>query len=222
MLAAPAGVFGAIASTVARTGVGTIIPLLKLLLTMYVAIAVFILIVLLPIGLLAQVPLRRFFNAAFEPVAIAFATASSEAALPRAMEEMGTLGVPREVVAFVFPAGYSFNLDGSSLYQSIALVFVAQSAGIHLTIHQEILLFLTLLVSSKGTAGVARASFVVVLGVATSFHLPTEPLFLLFGIDQLMDMGRTALNVLGNCLATAVIARWEGGIPLRQANSEIR
>jgi Na+/H+-dicarboxylate symporter len=129
------------------------------------------------------------------------------------MEEMESLGVPRETVAFVLPTGYSFNLDGSSLYQSVALIFVAQAAGIHLTIAQQAVMLLTLLISSKGTAGVARASHVIVLAAATSFHLPTEPLFLLFAIDQLMDMGRTAVNVLGNCLATVVIARWENEFP---------
>jgi proton glutamate symport protein len=212
MLLAPVGVFGAIAYTVGNTGMGILLPLLKLLLTMYVAIAVFVMIVLLPIALFVRVPLRRFLRAVTDPVTIAFATASSEAALPRAMEQMEALGVARETTAFVLPVGYSFNLDGSSLYQSLAVVFVAQAAGIHLNFHQLVLMFLTLLISSKGTAGVARASLVIVLGVAVSFHLPTEPLFLLFGIDQLMDMARTALNVLGNCLATVVIARWEGEI----------
>src|ERR1700704_3929409 len=213
MLAAPIGVFGAVAYTVGHLGLGILLPLLKLLATMYVALAIFITCVLFPIALLARVPLKRFLRAAAEPVTIAFATASSEAALPRAMEEMESLGVPREIVAFVLPTGYSFNLDGSSLYQSLALIFIAQAAGIHLTITQQGLMLLTLLISSKGTAGVARASLVIVLAAATSFHLPTEPLFLLFAIDQLMDMSRTAVNVLGNCLATVVIARWEHEFP---------
>jgi proton glutamate symport protein len=214
MFSAPVGVFGAMASTVARTGMGVLFPLLKLLLTMYGAISVFVAFVLFPIGLLVQLPFRRFLQATIEPVTIAFATASSEAALPRAMEKLEAFGVARETVAFVLPTGYSFNLDGSSLYQSIAVVFVAQSAGISLNFRQQAILFLTLLVSSKGTAGVARASLIVVLGVAESFHLPSEPLFLLFAIDQLMDMARTALNVLGNCLATVVIARLEGEITI--------
>ncbi|MGB9405620.1 MAG: cation:dicarboxylase symporter family transporter, partial [Candidatus Acidiferrales bacterium] len=182
----------------------------KLLATMYVALAIFIFGVLLPIALLARVPLKEFLRAVAEPVTIAFGTASSEAALPRAMEHMEALGVPRETVAFVLPTGYSFNLDGSSLYQSLALIFIVQAAGLHVSIGQEIVMLLTLLISSKGTAGVARASLVIVFATAASFHLPTEPLFLLFGIDQLMDMGRTAVNVLGNCLACVVIARWEG------------
>ena len=210
MLAAPVGVFGAVAYTVGHLGLGVMFPLLKLLATMYVALIIFITCVLFPIALLAGVPIKKFLAAAAEPVTIAFATASSEAALPRAMEEMEALGVPRETVAFVLPTGYSFNLDGSSLYQSLALIFIAQAAGIHLTVAQQAIMLLTLLISSKGTAGVARASLVIVLAAATSFHLPTEPLFLLFAIDQLMDMGRTAVNVLGNCLASVVIARWEG------------
>jgi proton glutamate symport protein len=213
MYAAPIGVFGAVAYTVGHLGLGVLLPLAKLLATMYVALVFFIFCVLLPIALLSRVPIKQFLRAATEPVTIAFATASSEAALPRAMEQMESFGVPRETVAFVLPTGYSFNLDGSSLYQSLALLFIAQAAGIHLTLGQQTVMLLTLLITSKGTAGVARASLVIVLAAATSFHLPTEPLFLLFGIDQLMDMGRTAVNVLGNCLACVVIARWEGEFP---------
>jgi proton glutamate symport protein len=213
MYSAPVGVFGAVAYTVGHLGLGVLLPLLKLLATMYVALAFFIVCVLFPIALVSQVPVKQFLRAVAEPVTIAFATASSEAALPRAMEEMESFGVPRETVAFVLPTGYSFNLDGSSLYQSLALLFIAQAAGIPLTIGQQAVMLLTLLVSSKGTAGVARASLVIVLAAAASFHLPTEPLFLLFGIDQLMDMGRTAVNVLGNCLASVVVARWEGEFP---------
>jgi len=210
MYVAPIGVFGAIAYTVGHLGLGVLLPLLKLLATMYAALFVFIFGVLLPVALLVKTPIKEFMRAVTEPVTIAFATASSEAALPRAMEEMEAFGVRRETVAFVLPTGYSFNLGGSSLYQALALVFVAQAAGIHLTIGQQTVMMLTLLISSKGTAGVARASLVIVLAAAVSFHLPTEPLFLLFGIDQLMDMGRTAVNVLGNCLACVVVARWEG------------
>ena len=215
MYAAPIGVFGAVAYTVGHLGLGVLLPLLKLLATMYAALLFFICGVLFPIALAAGVPVKKFLRAVAEPVTIAFATASSEAALPRAMEEMESFGVPRETVAFVLPTGYSFNLDGSSLYQSLALLFIAQAAGIHLTAAQQGVMLLTLLVSSKGTAGVARASLVIVLAAAASFHLPTEPLFLLFGIDQLMDKGRTAVNVLGNCLACVVIARWEGELPQR-------
>ncbi len=217
MLAAPIGVFGAVAYTVGHLGLGVLLPLAKLLATMYIALVIFITCVLLPIALLARVPIKKFLRAAAEPVTIAFATASSEAALPRAMEQMESLGVPRETVAFVLPTGYSFNLDGSSLYQSLALIFVAQAAGIHLTAPQQAVMLFTLLISSKGTAGVARASLVIVFAAATSFHLPTEPLFLLFAIDQLMDMGRTAVNVLGNCLASVVIARWENEFPSQKS-----
>jgi proton glutamate symport protein len=213
MYCAPVGVFGAVAYTVGHLGLGVLLPLLKLLATMYAALAFFIVCVLFPIALVSEVPVKRFLRAVTEPVTIAFATASSEAALPRAMEEMESFGVPRETVAFVLPTGYSFNLDGSSLYQSLALLFIAQAAGLPLSIGQQAMMLLTLLVSSKGTAGVARASLVIVLAAAASFHLPTEPLFLLFGIDQLMDMGRTAVNVLGNCLASVVVARWEGEFP---------
>jgi len=213
MYAAPIGVFGAVAYTVGHMGLAVLLPLLKLLATMYIALVFFIICVLLPILLLARIPLKRFFRAATEPVTLGFATASSEATLPRAMEQMEAFGVPRQIVAFVLPTGYSFNMDGASLYQSLALIFVAQAAGVHLTAGQQIMMLLTLLLSSKGTAGVARASFLIVFGAAISFHLPMEPLFLLFAIDQLMDMGRTAVTVLGNCVACVVIARWEGELP---------
>jgi proton glutamate symport protein len=210
MLFAPVGVFGAMAYTVGHVGFGILFSLLKLLGTMYVALAAFVLLVLLPISFCAGVRLRRFLKAVAEPVTIAFATASSEAALPRAMEEMEDLGVARETVAFVLPMGYSFNLDGSGLYQSLALVFVAQAAGIHLSFSQQAAMLLMLLVAGKGTGGVARGSLLVVFGAVASLRLPPEPLFLVFGIDQIMDMGRTAVNVLGNCVAAVSIARWEG------------
>src|SRR5437773_776428 len=219
MYAAPLGVFGAVAYTVGHLGVGVLLPLLKLLATMYVALAFFIVCVLLPIALWARIPIKRFINAVAEPVTIGFATASSEATLPRAIEQLESFGVPREIVAFVLPTGYSSNLDGASLYQSLALFFVVQAAGLHLSVGQQVLMILTLLISSKGTAGVARASLLIVFGAATSFHLPMEPLFLLFAIDQLMDMGRTAVTVLGNCVACVVIARWEGEFPAKPATS---
>ena len=219
MYAAPLGVFGAVAYTVGHLGLGVLLPLAKLLATMYVALVFFIVCVLLPIVLWARIPLKRFINVVAEPVTLGFATASSEATLPRAIEQLESFGVPREIVAFVLPAGYSFNMDGASLYQSLALFFVVQAAGLHLSIGQQVLMILTLLISSKGTAGVARASFLIVFGAATSFHLPMEPLFLLFAIDQLMDMGRTAVTVLGNCVACVVIARWEGEFPAKPAVS---
>ncbi len=214
MYAAPLGVFGAVAYTVGHLGLGVLLPLLRLLATMYAALAFFIVCVLLPIALWARIPIKRFVNAVTEPVTLGFATASSEATLPRAIEQLEAFGVPRQIVAFVLPTGYSFNMDGASLYQSLALFFVVQAAGLHLSVGQQVMMILTLLISSKGTAGVARASLLIVFGTATSFHLPMEPLFLLFAIDQLMDMGRTAVTVLGNCLACAVIARWEGELEI--------
>jgi Na+/H+-dicarboxylate symporter len=210
MYMAPLGVGAAVAYTVGHAGLGILASLLKLLLTLYVALAVFVLGVLLPIALIFRVPLRRFLKAVAEPVTIAFGTASSEAALPRAMEAMEAIGVPRQIVAFVIPTGYSFNLDGSSLYLSVAAIFVAQVSGIHLSLGQQLLIMLTLMVTSKGVAGVSRAALVILLATASSTGLPTEPVFLLLGVDQLLDMGRTAVNVLGNCLASVVMAKWEG------------
>ncbi len=152
-----------------------------------------------------------------EPATIAFATSASSAALPRAMEEMEAFGVPRRIVAFVIPAGYSFNLDGSSLYLAVASIFVAQVAGMHMGWAQQLFMVFTLMLTSKGVAGVPRAVLVVLLATAGTFHLPTEPILLILGIDALMDMGRTAVNVIGNCLACAVIARWEGELALPSA-----
>jgi proton glutamate symport protein len=209
MLAAPLGVFGAMASTVGNMGLSVFLPLLKLVAVLYAAIAGFILLVLLPFALAMRIPIAPFLRAVAEPVTIAFATASSEAALPRAMEKMEAIGVEGQTVSFVLATGYSFNLAGSSIYEALAIVFVLQMAHLQLSMSQQVLILLALLVSSKGTAGVARASLVIVLGVVNSFHLPMKPVVLLFGIDQLMDMGRTALNVLGNCLATVLIARSE-------------
>jgi len=213
MYAAPLGVFGAVCYTVGHLGLGVLLPLLKLLATMYIALAFFIVFVLVPILVLAKIPLKKFVDVATEPVTLGFATASSEATLPIAIEQLEKFGVPRQIVAFVLPTGYSFNMDGASLYQSLALFFVVQAAGLHPSLGQQALMILALLVSSKGTAGVARASLLIVFGAATSFHLPMEPLFLLFAIEQLMDMGRTAVTVLGNCVACVVIARWEGEFP---------
>ncbi len=210
MLFAPIGVGAAIAYTVGQLGVGVLVNLLNLLAAFYVAVAIFVVVVLLPVALLARVPLRAFLRAVAEPVSIAFATTSSEAALPRAMEAMERLGVPRPIVAFVMPTGYSFNLDGSTLYLSLTAMFVAQAAGIHLSIGQQFVLLLTLMLTSKGVAGVPRGALVILMGTVTSFGLPVEPVFIILGIDALLDMVRTSLNVLGNCLATVVIARWEG------------
>jgi len=210
MLFAPFGVMGGIAYTVASTGIGILANLARLLLTLYVALFAVLVFVLLPAALIAKVPLRRFIQAVAEPTSIAFGTASSEAALPRAMERLEELGVPRPIVAFVMPTGYSFNLIGSALYLSVASVFIAQAGGLHLSLGRQLYIMLVLMLTSKGVAGVSRASIVVLLATAGTVGLPTEPIFILLGVDQLMDMGRTAINVLGNCLATVVIARWEG------------
>jgi proton glutamate symport protein len=206
---APFGVAGAMAYTVGTMGLGVLLPLFKLLATLYLALAGFIFLVLLPVAIVVRVPLRDFLRAIVEPVSIAFATASSEAALPRAMEAMTALGVPQKTVAFVMPTGYSFNLDGSTLYLSLASVFVAQAAGIHMGFGHQLLMVFTLMLTSKGVAGVPRATLVILLGTAASFDLPVWPIFLILGIDQLMDMARTAVNVTGNCLATVVVAKWE-------------
>ena len=210
MLMAPLGVGAAIAYTVGHLGLGVLVNLFQLLATFVVAVAVFVFVVLLPVALIARVPLKRFLEAVAEPVSIAFATTSSEAALPRAMQAMERIGVPRQIVAFVMPTGYSFNLDGSTLYLSLTAIFVAQAAGIDLSIGQQFVLLLTLMLSSKGVAGVPRGAIVVLLGTVSSFGLPVEPVLVILGIDAVLDMLRTSLNVFGNCLATVVIARWEG------------
>ncbi len=210
MYFAPIGVGAAIAYTVGHMGLGILVNLFHLLITLYVALLFFLLAVLLPIALMVGVPIKKFLQAIAEPVSIAFATTSSEAALPRAMEAMERLGVPRKIVAFVMPTGYSFNLDGTTLYLSLASIFVAQAAGIHFTFGQQLLIVFTLMLTSKGVAGVPRASLVILLGTASSFGMPVWPIFIILGIDELMDMARTSVNVIGNCLATIVIAKWEG------------
>jgi proton glutamate symport protein len=191
-------------------GLGILYNLFKLLATLYVSLTVLLLFVMLPIALVARIDVRRFAKAIAEPVSIAFATTSSEAALPLAMERMEEFGVPRQIVAFVMPTGYSFNLDGSTLYLSLASIFVAQAAGIELSLGRQLAIVFTLMLTSKGVAGVPRATLVILLGTAASFGLPEWPILAILGIDELMDMARTSVNVIGNCLATAVIARWEG------------
>jgi len=210
MYLAPVAVFAAIAYSVGHMGLSILGNLIQLLATLYVALIVFILLVLLPVALLVKIPIKNFIKAVSEPATIAFATTSSESALPIAMESMEKFGVPRKIVAFVMPTGYSFNLDGTTLYLSLATIFVAQVAGIHLSFDKQLLIVFTLMLTSKGVAGVPRASLVILLGTAASFGLPTWPIFIILGIDELMDMARTAVNVIGNCLATAVVARWEG------------
>lgn len=207
---APFGVGAAIAVTVGHLGIDILASLLKLLFTLYGALLVFLLGVLLPIALAVKVPVKKFFRAISEPVSIAFATTSSESALPKAMENMEKLGVPRKIVSFVLPTGYTFNLDGSTLYLALAAVFVAQAANIDLSIGDQILIVFTLMLTSKGVAGVPRATLVILLGTAASFGLPLWPIMAILGIDELMDMARTSVNVIGNCLATIIIAKWEG------------
>ena len=207
---APIGVFAAIAFTVGRGGLNTLFGLGKLIGTLYLALAVFYLCVLIPVALLFKVPLRKFIKAVREPAVIAFSTTSSEAALPRAMEVLERLGCPRRIVSFVLPLGYTFNLDGTTLYLSLASVFVAQAAGVHLTIGQQITMMLTLMLTSKGVAGVPRASLVILAGTLASYGLPLEGVTTILGVDAVMDMARTMTNVIGNCLATVVVAKWEG------------
>ncbi len=210
MYFAPIAVGAAIAYTVGHMGLGILVNLAKLLLTLYGALAFFLLFVLLPVALLFKVPIKKFVHAIVEPVSLAFATTSSEAALPKAMKAMESIGVPRKIVAFVLPMGYSFNLDGTTLYLSLAAVFVAQAAGIELPLYTQLAMVFTLMLTSKGVAGVPRASLVILLGTLASFNLPVEPVFIILGIDELMDMARTSVNVIGNCLAAVVIAKWEG------------
>ncbi len=209
MYFAPVAVFAAIAYTVGHMGLDILYNLFKLLATLYVALTVFILFVLVPVALIFRIPIRPFIRAVSEPATIAFATSNSESALPSAMESMEKFGIPRKIVAFVIPTGYSFNLDGTTLYLSLATIFVAQAAGIDLPLDKQIIICLTLMLTSKGVAGVSRASLVILLGTAVTFGLPVEPIFIILGIDVLMDMARTSVNVIGNCLATAVIARSE-------------
>jgi proton glutamate symport protein len=207
---APIGIGAAIAVTVGHSGIGVLLNLGKLVGTLYAALVVFILGVLFPVALMFRVPLKKFFSSVKEPALIAFSTASSEAALPLAMQRMEKMGVPRRIVAFVMPTGYSFNLDGSTLYLAVASIFVAQAAGVHLTLAQQLIMMLTLMVTSKGVAAVPRASLVILSGTLATFNLPLEGVAIILGVDALMDMARTSTNLVGNCLATVVMARWEG------------
>ncbi|MDB4908264.1 MAG: sodium:dicarboxylate symporter [Gemmatimonadetes bacterium] len=213
MAYAPIGIGAAIAVTVSQSGLGVLRSLGMLVGTLYGALIVFILGVLLPVALVARVPIRRFVKAVKEPWLIAFTTASSEAAFPLAMERMEKFGVPRRIVAFVLPTGYSFNLDGSTLYLAVASVFAAQAAGIDMPLRTQILMMVTLMLTSKGVAAVPRASLVILSGALASFGLPLQAVAVILGVDALMDMARTSVNLLGNCLATVVMARWEGEFP---------
>lgn len=213
MAFAPFGIGAAIATTVGASGLGVLVSLGKLVGTLYGALALFILLVLLPVALIARIPIARFWKYVKEPWLIAFSTASSEAALPLAMENLEAFGLPKRIVAFVLPTGYSFNLDGSTLYLAVASVFAAQAAGIHMPIGNQIVMMLTLMLTSKGVAAVPRAALVILSGALAMFGLPLEAVAVILGVDALMDMARTSVNLLGNCLATAVMARWEGEFP---------
>jgi len=211
---APIGIGAAIAVTVGKSGLGVLGNLGALVLTLYGSLIVFALVVLLPIAIIFKVPIRRFWRATREPWLVAFTTASSEAALPLALRNMERLGVPRRIVSFVLPAGYTFNMDGTTLYLAMASVFVAQAAGIDLPLSQQVLMMLTLMLTSKGMAAVPRASLVVLSGALAQFGLPLQGVAIILGVDAFMDMARTSLNVLGNCLATVLLAKWDGSFEL--------
>jgi proton glutamate symport protein len=216
MAFAPFGIGAAIAVTVAQSGVGVLRNLGVLVLTLYGALVVFVIAVLIPVMILFRIPMRRFWQAIKEPALIAFSTASSEAALPQAMTAMERFGVPRRIVAFVMPTGYSFNLDGSTLYLALASIFVAQAAGVELSLGEQLLMMLTLMLTSKGVAGVPRAALVILAGTLAQFDLPLQGVAILLGVDALLDMARTSVNLVGNALATAVMARWEGELGAEQ------
>jgi proton glutamate symport protein len=209
MYFAPIAAGAAMSYTVGSMGLGTLLPLAKLVGTFYAALLTFVLLVILPVILITGIPLRAFLKAVSEPTAIGFATSTSEAALPLAMERMEEFGVPRWIVAFVIPSGYSFNMTGSSLYLSIAAIFAAQASGVHLSLGGEAVMLATLMVTSKGIAGVPRAVLAILLATAASFHISIAAVMMILGVDALIDMGRTGLNVAGNCLASAVVGQWE-------------
>jgi proton glutamate symport protein len=210
MYLAPFGVGAAMAVTVGSKGIDVLFNLGQLIGTLFVSLAIFVVFVLGAVVLLFKIPMRRFIQAVKDPYILAFSTASSEAALPQALENMERFGVPKHIVSFVLPTGYSFNLDGTTLYLSLASVFVAQAAGVEMSFSQQLVMMLTLMLTSKGVAAVPRASMVVLSGTLASFNLPLEGVALLLGVDTIMDMARTSVNLLGNCLATAAVARWEG------------
>jgi proton glutamate symport protein len=213
----PIGVGAAMAVTVSHSGLGVLLPLAKLVLTLWGSLLVFVLVALLPAALIARVPIIPFLKKVREPFLIAFSTTSSDAALPLAMQRMESFGVPRRIVSFVMPTGYSFNLDGSTLYLSLASVFVAQAVGMELSLGTQLAMMLTLMLTSKGVAAVPRASLVILSGTLAAFNLPVAAITVILAVDELMDMARTSVNLLGNCLATCVMGRWEGeftpGIP---------
>ncbi|HYE30053.1 MAG TPA: dicarboxylate/amino acid:cation symporter [Methylomirabilota bacterium] len=213
MLFAPFGIGAAMAYTVGDSGLGILVNLGKLVLTLYIGLIVFCVVVLWPAAIWARMPVGTFLKALRAPIVLAFSTTSSDAAMPQAIEKMQELGVPKRIVSFVMPLGYSFNLDGSTLHLAVASIFVSQAAGVDLSLGQQLAIMLTLMLTSKGMAGVPRASQVVLAGTLASFGLPLEGVVIIMGVDELMDMARTTVNLVGNCLATAVVGRWEGEFP---------
>ena len=218
MLCAPFGIGAAMAVTVGHSGLAVLKNLGLLVLTLYGALVVFCLVVLVPVALWARIPLLKFLRAVKEPALIAFSTTSSDAALPDALKRMTEFGVPKRIVSFVLPTGYSFNLDGSTLYLAIASVFVAQAAGVEMSLGQQLMMMLTLMLTTKGIAAVPRASLVILSGTLATFGLPLEGVAIILGVDELMDMARTTINLVGNCLASAVMARWEGELKTEDQN----
>lgn len=214
MYFAPIGVGGALAYTVGHMGIGILVNLGKLLITLYVSIFIFIVCILLPAAMLFKLPIRRFIKAVAEPVTIAFATTASEAAMPVALKNLEEMGVSRRAASFIYPLGMSFNQDGASVYMTLATIFIAQAAGIHMSLGTQILVLFSLMLITKGGTGVPRGSLVWLIAMAAQFGLPVEPIFLILGIDELMDMGRSATNTLGNCLATTIVAKWENDFQL--------
>jgi proton glutamate symport protein len=217
MKLAPLGVAAAMAATVGQHGLSVLASLGQLVGSLYLALVLFTIVVLGAIIAICRIPAKRFVNAVREPALIAFSTTSSEAALPKAMEMMESIGVPRHVVSFVLPLGYAFNLAGTTLYLSLAAMFIAQAAGVNLTWQQQIMMMLTLMLTSKGVAAVPRASLVILAGTLSTFNLPLSGIALILGVDTIMDMGRTAVNIIGNCLACVVMARWENCLGVQAA-----
>ena len=221
MLFAPIGIFGAISYTIGSNGVVVLKNYAKIIFSLYFALAIFVVIVLFIACKIVRISLRSLIQAIEEPALLAFTTASSEAALPKAMEIMEKFGVPKSIVGFVMPTGYTFNLDGSTLYLAIAVIFCAQIAGVPLSIEQQLIIMFALMVTSKGIAGVPRVALIVLAGTLTSFNIPIIGVAILLGIDQLLDMGRTTVNLIGNCVATVVIARWENEFDYNKMNEYI-
>ena len=222
MLFAPIGIFGAIAYTVGTNGIDILINYGKVIVALYTALAVFVLIVLFIACKLVHISFSSLIRAIQEPALLTFTTASSEAALPKAMSIMENFGVPKSIVGFVMPTGYTFNLDGSTLYLAMAVLFSTQLVGINLTLEQQLVIMFALMLTSKGVAGVPRASLIVLAGTLTSFNIPVLGVAILLGIDQILDMGRTAVNLIGNCVATVVIARWENVFDYNKMNDFLK